>query len=193
MGRRECDGGGNTEQWDYDSGGQSDGDDDYGLGDSLGLAVRLGWPPAKAGGFFVGRFLSGLNRGKGIRAALQNGTAEGGCPHFYLLICFLGLHISPERRKALWGVRLIRKRRNHPARRHFSRSDRNPAVTNWNGLELGGRAAGYACVLRGRYLSLDRRLRGMRGWWIMTISTAQTTRSTRLNDRGNARNGCGHR
>jgi hypothetical protein len=50
----ERDGGRNAEQWDHNPGGQSDGGDDYGLGDSLELAVRDWGPSAKAGGFFVG-------------------------------------------------------------------------------------------------------------------------------------------
>lgn len=44
--------------------------------------------------FCWGCFASGFEHaGNGNRAALE-WTAEGGCPHFYLFIYFLGLHIS---------------------------------------------------------------------------------------------------
>jgi len=74
----ERDGGRDAEQWDHDSGGQSDGGDDYGVGDSLGFG---------AGAFLVegvlSRQLSDCRQGA---SSCARWTAEGGCPTFGLLV-----------------------------------------------------------------------------------------------------------
>ena len=85
----ECDVGGNAEQWNYDSGGQSDAGDDYGVGDSLRLAVRVDGHRREPVAFLLGRFASGLSmQGKAIELR-SNGQPRAAVPTFISL----GLHI----------------------------------------------------------------------------------------------------
>jgi len=67
----------------------------------------------------------------------------------------------------------------------FEQSDRNPAVTNWNGTDSEGGQLATPASSESRVTQPGQSLRRTLGWWITTISTAQTACRTKLNERGN--------